>query len=206
MAPDLIDTILELLLTLPSDTVYVLIGALAALENIFPPIPADTAVGVGAFLSHRGTVTATTVFAVTWTSNVAAASLVYLAARTLGRQFFTGRLGKRLLHPARLERIEQLYRRYGVWGIFVSRFIPGVRAVVPPFAGVARLDVARSLVPMAVASGIWYGVLTALIATSAGRIEDVARLVGRLHWVALVVAVVLGSAIVYAVRRRRAGR
>ncbi len=206
VVPDLIDTLLELLLTLPSSTVYVLIGALAALENLFPPIPADTAVGIGAFLSHRGTVTATTIFAVTWTSNVVAASLVYLAGRTLGRQFFTGRLGKRLLHPTRLERIEQLYRRYGAWGIFLSRFIPGVRAVVPPFAGVARLDVTRSLVPMAVASGIWYGLLTALIATSAGTIEDVARLIGRLHWVALIIAVGIAGTIVVAVRRRRQRR
>lgn len=182
-----------------------MVGALAALENIFPPVPADTAVGIGAFLSHRGTVTATAVFAVTWTSNVTAASLVYLAGRTLGRQFFTGRLGKRLLHPTRLERIERLYRRYGAWGIFFSRFVPGVRAVVPPFAGIARLGIARSLVPMAVASGIWYGLLTALIATSAGRIEDVARVVGRLNWVTLVVAVGAAGAIVLAVRRRRAG-
>jgi membrane protein DedA with SNARE-associated domain len=202
--PDLLDALLERLLALPSSTVYVLVGALAALENIFPPVPADTAVGIGAFLSHRGTVVATTVFAVTWVSNVTAASLVYLAGRTLGRQFFTGRLGRRLLNPARLERIERLYRRHGAWGIFLSRFVPGVRAVVPPFAGVARLGVVQSLVPMAVASGIWYALLTAVIAKSAGRIEDVARLVGRLNWVTVLVALAAGGAIVLAVRRRRA--
>ncbi|NIN50234.1 MAG: hypothetical protein GTN62_09005 [Gemmatimonadales bacterium] len=186
-------------MSLPDVAVYALIGGLAAVENVFPPVPADTAVGVGAFLSHRGSVVASAVFAITWTANVGAATAVYLAGRTLGRQFFRGRLGRRLLHPRRLRRMEQLYRRHGAWGIFLSRFIPGVRAVVPPFAGIAKLGAVRALVPMAMASGIWYGVLTYVVAKMAGQIEDVARLVAGLNWGAIVVALVLGGGIAWGI-------
>ena len=182
---------------------YGLIGALAAIENLIPPIPADTAVGFGAFLSHRGTVSALGIFAVTWTANVGSACAVYIAGRTLGRQFFTGRIGRRLIHPRRLARIEHLYQAHGAWGIFLSRFVPGVRAVVPPFAGIARLGAVRALVPVAAASAIWYGLLTAVVATAAGTIEEVARLVARLNWALLLVALVAVLVGVVTARRRR---
>ena len=172
---------------------------------MFPPVPADTAVALGAFLSNAGAVSAGMVFLITWTANVTTATSVYLAGRSLGRSFFTGRLGRRLLHPTRLDRLERLYHDHGAWGIFLSRFIPGVRAVVPPFAGVARLSAWRAIPPMAIASGIWYGVLTFLAATAARSLDDLARLVGRLNWT---VAVIAASGIVTIIswiilRRRR---
>lgn len=168
-----------------------------------PPIPADTAVGFGAFLSHRGTVSAAGVFAVTWTANVGSACAVYAAGRTLGRPFFTGRIGQRLIHPRRLARIEQLYKAHGAWGIFLSRFVPGVRAVVPPFAGIAGVGAVRALLPVAAASAIWYGLLTAVVATAAGTIEEVVRLVSHLNWGLLIVALAAATVGVVTVRRRR---
>lgn len=169
--------------------VYIVIGALAATENVFPPVPADTVVALGVFLSHFGEISASVVFAVTWTTNVGAAAAVYVAARTLGRSFFTGRLGRRLLRPRALGRLEDLYKRHGVWGIFVSRFIPGVRAVVPPFAGIAGLGAARALIPMALASAIWYGAITIAVVLLATRLSDVARLLAGLNRVAIIAAV-----------------
>lgn len=205
--PSLFESLLDRLLGLPDTAVYVLIGALAAVENVFPPMPADTAVAIGAFLSHHGSVLARTVFLVTWSCNVVGATAVYLAGRALGRHFFTGRVGRQLLQPARLERLEKMYARHGTWGIFLSRFLPGVRAVVPAFAGVARLDVLRAVLPMAAASGIWYGTLTLVVARAAGEIEDVARIVAGLNWTFLALALAVVGAIVLALRlRKRRGR
>lgn len=200
---ELFDAILDHLLTLPDWAVYATVGGLAAVENVFPPVPADVAVGLGAFLSGRGTVIATVVFLVTWVANVTSATTVYVAGRTLGRSFFTGRLGRRLLRPRYLERIEHLYDRYGSWGIFFSRFIPAARAVVPPFAGIANLSAPRTIVPIAAASAVWYGMLTALVAAAAGQIEDVFRLVSRLNWVVLALGVIGVALAVLLWRRHR---
>ena len=131
------------------------------------------------------------------------ACAVYVAGRTLGRQFFTGQLGQRLIHPRRLARIEHLYRVHGTWGIFLSRFVPGVRAVVPPFAGIAGLGAVRAIVPVAAASAIWYGLLTAVVAAAAGTIEDVARLVAGLNWGLLLVALTAVAVGIVVFRRRR---
>lgn len=174
-----------------------MIGGLAGVENFFPPVPADTAVALGAFLSQFGDISAPTVFAVTWIANVASAATTYVASRTFGRRFFAGRVGRRILRPGAIERIERLYHRYGTWGVFFSRFIPAVRAVVPPFAGIAKLGAVRTIVPLAAASAIWYGTLTFVIATLASRLEDVGRLVGQVNAVALVaVGVMVVAAVV----------
>ena len=190
---------LQWLLGLPDAWVYWAIGSLAAVENIFPPVPADTAAALGAYLSQRGTLSANAVFGITWSANVGGAIAVYLTGRTLGRQFFTGRLGRRLLQPKRLRRMERLYGRYGSWGIFLSRFVPGVRVVVPAFAGIAHLSWPKALIPMALASAIWYAVLVFTVARLAGRLEDVARILGGLNWGILAAALLFVGFVVWVI-------
>jgi membrane protein DedA with SNARE-associated domain len=174
--------------------VYLVVGGLAAAENVFPPVPADTVVAVGAFLSRFTSLSAGAILAVTWVANVGSACVVYVAARTVGRGFFKGR-------------IERLYARHGTWGIFVSRFLPVVRAVVPPFAGVAKLGAARTLIPVAVASGIWYGAVTIVVVLVADHLGDVARLlagVGLVAWILALGLVVIVTVLVVVRRQRKA--
>jgi membrane protein DedA with SNARE-associated domain len=158
---------------------------------------------LGAFVSNAGAVSAWSVFAVTWAANVGSGIGVYIAARTLGRRFFTGRLGSRLLNPRHLARLEHLYKRHGTWGIFFSRFVPGARAVIPPFAGIAGLSAARTLLPLAAASAIWYGLLTFVAANLLIKLDDVVRFVIGLNWVGLVLGALLVVTLAGILLRRR---
>jgi membrane protein DedA with SNARE-associated domain len=153
-------------------------------------VPADSTVALGAFLAGRGTLHAGVVFAVTWSANLAGGAGVYWLARRYGRAFFTRRTGRRLLPPPVLSHIEAQYRRHGAYGIFLSRLLPVWRAVVPPFAGVAGLSAPRALVPLALASGLWYGALTYGVATLGTNLDAV------LGWLARVNAVLAGTAVV----------
>lgn len=168
-----------------------MIGGFAALENVFPPAPADVAIALGAFLAGRGTLDPWIVFAVTWVGNVGSASLVYAVGRRYGRAFFTGRIGRRLLSESTLAHIEEAYAKHGTWGILLSRLLPVWRAVVPPFAGVARVPAGRAILSMAVASAVYYGALTFLISTLGTNFEVVARVIARANLVLGVVALVL---------------
>jgi membrane protein DedA with SNARE-associated domain len=205
-APDLIHDIIAGLLGLPPTAVYTVIGILAAVENVFPPVPADTAVAIGAFLSTGGLVSAKAVFLTTWIANAASGFVVYLAGRTIGRQFFRGRLGRRLLNPSAIARLERLYHRYGIWGIFASRFLPGIRGVVPAFAGIANLGSLRVGLPLVVASGIWYGTLTFLVVALVREIDQIAGFVRRLNVVGVAVGVLLVAAALFAWWWRRSKR
>ena len=196
--------LLEYLLHVPAATLYAVVALLAAVENVFPPIPSDTALVLGALASSGGRASAVMVFLVSWVANSASAAAVYFMARRFGRPMFRGTLGRRLMNPVAFQRLERLYAEHGVWGIFLSRFVPGVRAVVPPFAGVAGLGPWRTLVPTVVASGIWHAALVILVVKFAGEIHDAVLLVDRLNlWTAvsaLAIAVVIG--LVAWIRRR----
>ena len=52
------DPFLSWLASLPTLPTYVVLMLLSALENVFPPVPADVAVALGAFLAQRGEVSA----------------------------------------------------------------------------------------------------------------------------------------------------
>ena len=187
---------------MPAAAIYLVVALLAAVENVFPPVPADTAVALGAFLAGPGGVSAPVIFLITWVCNVASAAVMYLLARRVGRPFVESRTGQRLLRPEAVARLARWYDRYGTWSIFFSRFIPGVRAVVPPFAGIVGLSAPRALLPAAAASAIWYGTLTYLVSRYVDELHDVARFVDRVSgWtlagVGSILALILVTALVW---------
>jgi len=172
--------------------IYVVVGVGAAIENIFPPIPADTFVVLGAFLSAHGPVTGTGVFLVTWLANTFAALLTYAVARRWGRVVLNTRLGRWLLRPRQLERLAMLYHGHGSKMIFFSRFLPAFRVLVPVFAGISHLAFWRTALPIAVASAIWYGVLVTAGAMAGRSWPVIVRAMGDVNTVLLSVAVLLG--------------
>src|SRR5690606_5417928 len=91
----LIESLVERLAELPPVAVYAVLALLAAAENVLPPLPADTAVAVGAFLSHRGLTTPLGVFLVVWAANSRGAAAIYFTARRYGRGLFASPTGRR---------------------------------------------------------------------------------------------------------------
>jgi len=146
---------------LPGIAIYVVLIVLSAVENVFPPVPADVAVVLGAFLARQGTVSAPLLGLLCWLGNTASSAGMYLYARRHGRRFFESGWPRRFMPPVAMAELERAYARHGVYGIFLSRFLPGIRAAVTPFAGVVGMPAARALVPAASASAIWYAFLVA---------------------------------------------
>ncbi|MEJ2546962.1 MAG: DedA family protein [Gemmatimonadota bacterium] len=154
-----IDGLLELVTKLPVEVLYLLVGAGAAIENLFPPIPSDMFVVAGAVAADRGLLDGRIVFLVAWASNLVLALLVYGAARRYGGGIFGTRWGRWLLRPEQLHRMSLFYREYGTLTILVSRFFPVFRVLVPAFAGISKLGFWRTAIPLTLASAAWYGVL-----------------------------------------------
>jgi membrane protein DedA with SNARE-associated domain len=176
---------------LPPVLVYLFIGVGAAVENVIPPIPADTFVLLGAFLAESGRTTPLLIFLVTWVCNVGSAVGVYALAYRFGEGFFATNAGHWLLKPKQLQQIGGFYVRWGTPAIFVSRFLPAFRALVPVFAGVTRVPLRRVLLPMAAASALWYGALVYLGAAAARNWDAIMAAFSRLSALLLVPAVLL---------------
>jgi membrane protein DedA with SNARE-associated domain len=176
----------------PLALLYLIMGVFAAVENIFPPIPADTVVALGSWLAARGQGSPLWAFLATWIGNMAGASAMYFVGRRHGTAWIERRFPK-IADEKSENRFRDLHRKYGAASLFLSRFIPGVRALVPPFAGALRLPPLRSLGAIAIASGIWYG-LVSYLAFRAGA-ADWNALTGRIsyfgRWIAIGAGAVL---------------
>ncbi len=191
----MIDAALEWLTGLPALVTYLVLGLGAALENVVPPVPADTFVLVGGFLSARGEVSPWVAFLVTWAANVASAVAVYGAFHHYGEPLTRSRFGRWLLDEKQLEALSGFYQRWGTPAIFFSRFLPAFRALVPAFAGISRVAPARMILPTAIASGLWYGGLVYLGHLAGANWTAVRRAVERINTGLLITATLLAAAI-----------
>jgi membrane protein DedA with SNARE-associated domain len=147
----------------PVAALYALIFMASLVEGVLPLMPGDVAAALLAFLAARaGGDLFPTIVAVTAGSVVGA-----LIMWGLGRRYGADYLAK-VLHRIGLtraehqveqaeHRVEAAYRQYGWVALFVSRFLPGLRAVVPAAAGALRIPFWEVTIIFTLASGIWYG-------------------------------------------------
>jgi membrane protein DedA with SNARE-associated domain len=192
------------LTSLPPGALLSAMAVLAAIENIFPPIPADAIVALGGFLAARKGASPWPAFLVVWGGNMAGVVLMYFLGRRYGtavieRRYKLDRSGTadaRVLH---------WHQRYGTLAFFLSRFVPGVRAVVPPVAGALRIPFPGAMVAIAAASGLWYGAITWVAFRAGNNWEALLATIGRLGgWTAAGAAGLLLALVgVWYFRRRR---
>jgi membrane protein DedA with SNARE-associated domain len=200
-----VQSLIDWLVSLPLTALYLALSAVAAAENFFPPLPADTVVALGSFLAAKGEGSVIVAFLVTWFGNVAGAMVMYV----LGRKYGAERLERRLIGdkgPKAQATLQTLYGRYGILALFVSRFIPGVRAIVPPFAGALRVPPFGATVAIAGASAVWYGIVSYLGFTLGGnwsRLMEMVADYGKLFAIGAAALVALGALIWWIRQRKR---
>ncbi len=191
----------------PPLLIYAVIAVSVIIENFFPPSPSDVFVVLAGFLSHRGTTDPLTIFLVAWCFGVGGAVLVYGSVRHYGRRFLETAFGRRLITPGTFAALEREYLRFGMAGIFFFRLLPAFRAVVAPFAGFVNLPPRRTLPPIALACGLWYGGLTLLGSTVGSEWSRIQSVLGRLNQgLGLAAGIVFLIIVVLILRRRRSAR
>lgn len=183
-------------------TVYLITGIATFFENLIPPIPSDVVTALGGFLTQRSAVSGVTVFLVAWLANLAGAAILYFVARRHGRRFIGSALGQRLLPADAIIDMEREYLRFGVAGIFISRFLPGFRSFVAPFVGLINLSPLRALLPMALASAIWYAGIVWLGSRLGEQWETIVRFLGTLNRTLAVIALLFAAGVAYWVYKR----
>jgi membrane protein DedA with SNARE-associated domain len=176
---------------LPGPALYLLLGLGSALENVVPAIPADTFVALGGLLSTIGGPSAQGIFLATWVCNVGSALAMYRLAYRHGGAVVGTRIGQFVLRPHQLERMAGFYARFGPHAIFLTRFLPGLRAVVPVFAGITRQRWWAVAAPVAVASAIWHAGLVGIGVWAGRNLALLEALLGRVQGVLGVLAAVL---------------
>jgi uncharacterized tellurite resistance protein B-like protein len=138
---------------------------------------------------------------------VGGAALVYAVARRYGEAFLSTGVGRRLMSPHAVQFMEREYLRFGLWGILLTRSLPGVRSFVAPFTGIIGLSPFRALGPIAVASALWYGGIVFAASTIGASWNTIVHTLGNLNRGLYIAAgVLLAGGTVWWLLRRRRGR
>ena len=191
--------------TLPEPLLYGAILLAAFAENIFPPLPADTVVALGAFVAARGNGSVLGAWSATMVGNIGGAMLMFALGKRHGMPWLAKRMPSVFAGNAS-EKFVERFNRQGIVAVVVSRFLPAVRAVVPPVAGALGVGAVRAALAMGLASGVWYG-LVCWLAFRAGADAEIllARIDQQQRTVGLVAGaiVVVGGIWFFARRRKR---
>lgn len=168
--------LLDVLGSLPQPLLAVAAGLLAFAEcsiGLGVVVPGETGVLVAALAVDDAT--GFVMLAVAVAAGAAGGDSVgYLIGRRFGAPLRDSRLGRRV--PAESwDQAAGLLQRHGPRAVFVARWMPVVRAVVPVASGIAQLPY-RRFWPASVASAVLWSVVHVMVgtlaATSARALED----------------------------------
>lgn len=140
---------------------YVFLFFSTFVENLFPPLPGDTFLVLGAFLVGRGQMSFFPAYITTLLGSICGFMTCYAIGRKWGRSWFRGKRG-RIFSREHLVRVEKWFARYGDWVLVFNRFLSGFRAVVSFFAGTARMNAGRVFLFAFISCLLWNGILMGL--------------------------------------------
>ena len=198
------DAVLAWLGSLPPAALYLILAVVAATENFVPPIPADVIVAFGSFLAAREQRSPIPTIIAVVIGNVGGAVAMFALGRRYGADWIRRRM--RVMGEGAEQRVRHWYNKFGLPALFLSRFLPAVRAVVPPLAGAIRVPATGAIIAIATASTLWYATLAVLAYRLGSEWDRIASVIGEFQTGAAIVAasiVALAAAMWWLLRRRR---
>jgi membrane protein DedA with SNARE-associated domain len=139
------------------------VGALVALENLFPPLPSEVVLPLAGFLSGQGRMSFAAVLLAATAGSVAGALVLYWAGAGIGVERLR-RVADRvpLMDASDVDKAQGWFVRHGRTAVLVGRLVPGVRSLISIPAGVARMPMVPFLVFTAIGSGVYNALLVGL--------------------------------------------
>lgn len=176
---------------------WVGVGALVALESVFPPIPSEAVLPLAGYVAVRGGPSLAGMVVAATIGSVVGSWLLYGIAASVGRARIHGfviRFGRYLgVDEQELERAEAWFDRRGSTAVLVGRCVPLIRSLVSLPAGVRRMPPVRFTVLTAIGSAVWNVALIGAGAAFGEHWERVSDAVGLLQVaVVAMLAIALG--------------
>jgi membrane protein DedA with SNARE-associated domain len=148
---------------------FLLIILFMAVESSFIPFPSEVVMIPAGFLAARGEMTLGSPMADAAVAVLAGVSgsligafINYYLFSWLGTPFLE-KYGKYFLLPKpKLERAEEIFRKYGAGATFVCRLLPAIRQLISIPAGISRMPLKSFSLWTGLGAGIWVTILTGI--------------------------------------------
>lgn len=183
---------------------YLLVGVMAFAETgafLGFVAPGEVTVIVGGVVAGQGKIDVVALIALVWACCVAGDMTSYYLGRRLGRGFLEHH-GKRVkITPARLDKVEDFFKRRGGLTIVIGRFVGFVRPLAPFLAGSTQMPFRRFAAYDVLAAGLWSSTFVVLGYVFWHSFDQVTAIAKR-GALALGLAVALGIGVVWAIKHR----
>ena len=143
---------------------YAGIFFLMAIESLFIPFPSEITMTFSGFLTTIGKFNFFLVVMFGTLGNLFGASIGFYIGHHLSKivlEKFIKKYGKFLfITQQEFEKAENLFKKHGIWIITISRFLPGIRAIISLPAGASKVPYSSFIIYTAFGSLIWSFILT----------------------------------------------
>jgi membrane protein DedA with SNARE-associated domain/membrane-associated phospholipid phosphatase len=140
---------------LVSDYGYLIVGVFIFFEGIAIPFPTDTTLVTAAAFAAHGRLSLIVIFLVSTITAAGGTTVAFVAGRR-GGTFFERH--SRRVSPAVLMRTRGFFDRHGGTTVIVGRFIPIVRMLISPMAGLSTMSLARFTLFNVIGASLWSAV------------------------------------------------
>jgi membrane protein DedA with SNARE-associated domain len=182
----------------------VAVAIIITLESFGAPLPGESLLIFGSVMAEHGDMSFPLLLLFAWIGGVVGDNIGYLIGKRLGRAVLL-RYGEKIgFTPKRLSQVETVFARYGTFTVAFARFFNVLRQLNGVVAGTLRMDWWRFLLFNALGCALWvltWGLTGFYLGEHVSNITKFARSFGLLG--AIIVAVLVTGAIIYAFRRER---
>jgi membrane protein DedA with SNARE-associated domain len=182
----------EWLETIPAVSIYLLVGLVIGLESLGIPLPGEIVLVSAALLSSQhGEIDPYVLGACATAGAVIGDSIGYAIGRKGGRPLLAWLDRKFPKHfgEAQIAMAERSFEKWGMWAVFVGRFVALLRIFAGPLAGVLRMPYWKFLIANVLGGVVWAGGTTAVVYSVGVVAEDWLK---RFSYLALALAVLFG--------------
>ncbi|MET7683765.1 DedA family protein [Streptomyces sp. NPDC005423] len=192
----------EWLDTVPAVAVYAVVALVIGVESLGIPLPGEIVLVSAALLSsqHSG-INPVLLGACASLGAVVGDSIGYAIGRKGGRPLLAwlGNKFPRHFSEGHIATAERSFEKWGMWAVFVGRFVALLRIFAGPLAGVLRMPYWKFLIANVLGGVIWAGGTTAVV-YYVGVVAE--AWLKRFSYLGLAAAVLFGVASMLVVRRK----
>jgi membrane protein DedA with SNARE-associated domain len=177
------------------------------LENGGLPIPGETVLLLAGFLAYQGEIHLLCAIGIAIAGATLGDSLGYMLGRYGGNAFFDRYVKRFKVLARQFENSRALFLKHGHWGVFIGRFITGLRVFAGPLAGLFKMPYLRFLLFNFTGAVVWVMAIGCVGFLFGSSWDNLAHVMKDLHRGALglVAVLTLVGLIVYLQRRAKNG-
>jgi membrane protein DedA with SNARE-associated domain len=170
---------------------YLGIFLLLILGGMGLPFPEDTTLILSGFLIAHGVIKPVPAFLVIYPGLLMTDFFLYLVGKKYGRMVVEHKRFRRIIASDRLSKLEEKFKRWGIFVVFFGRHLLGVRAQVFLAAGVMRMPAIKFLMADAASAILTVTLMVGIGYLGGNSIEVLKKDMTRIEHIAVVLLVIL---------------